>query len=330
MSLAGFLFGNVDEDGNLSDSELDSELRNTLGDGERGSYLSSVLGSSLFSDAADKGRPSSAAQREEEEDEDEEDGDEARGRTPAAAASLSAASTNAYGSPAIRPAQDAVDYSDFNELADDAAVPRTWAKSMSLATPLASGLRHSYSAARAQLDDDYDSEEDGDSGAAAAGVAAAKSLPLPTGHGDEAGDFAGSDEENLEDLFESPEQTAAEPTALGAGGADDEIPQIGALPPSGFGEAADASVPGQPARDAVPVVPRGVKRIPAGTIKFTDFFGSQIVRRIKRHRRERPEAAAADGSAEAQFPAPAQPPLDTRKLLLGAHDVERPESYLRS
>ncbi|KAJ2183692.1 hypothetical protein EV181_004757, partial [Coemansia sp. RSA 532] len=48
MSLTGFLFGNVDEDGNLSDTEMDTELRDTLG--ESGGYLSQVLGSSLFSD----------------------------------------------------------------------------------------------------------------------------------------------------------------------------------------------------------------------------------------------------------------------------------------
>ncbi|KAJ2713543.1 hypothetical protein H4R19_002198, partial [Coemansia spiralis] len=334
MSLAGFLFGNVDEDGNLSDSELDSELRNTLGDGERGSYLSSVLGSSLFSDAtADRGKQSSAAQGEEDEEEEEEDGDEARGRTSAAAAPLSTASTNAYGSPAIRPAQDAVDYSDFNELADDAAAPKTWATSLPLATPHASGLRHSYSVERAQLDDDYDSDEE-DADAAIAGAATTQSLPLPAARGDEAGahgtdvvDFAGSDEENLEDLFESPEQTAVEPAALGAGGDYDEIPDTDALPPAGFGATEVPVALGSPRDQAV--VPRGVKRIPPGTVKFTDYFGSQIVQRIKRHRRQ-DASEAADGSAEAQFPAPAQPPLDTRKLLAGSHDVERPENYLRS
>ncbi|KAJ2459030.1 hypothetical protein GGF42_001709, partial [Coemansia sp. RSA 2424] len=55
MSLTGFLFGNVDEEGHLSDNELDDELRNTLGGEDANSYLSGILlGSALFSDGAAK------------------------------------------------------------------------------------------------------------------------------------------------------------------------------------------------------------------------------------------------------------------------------------
>ncbi|KAJ1729914.1 hypothetical protein LPJ61_003296 [Coemansia biformis] len=344
MSLAGFLFGNVDEEGNLSDTELDNELRNTLGDGERGSYLSSVLGSSLFSDAADKGRGHGSTQRSESGDEDEdadEQGDESINSEDRAAVSMaraSSVSTHAYGSPAIQPAQDAIDYSDFNELAEDAAVPRTWVKSMSLAAPVASGLKYSYSVGRAQVDDDYDSDEDG-GGDVVAGISATQSLPVLPGHGGEAGvagadahEFAGSDEEILEDLFESPEQAAAEGPALGAGGVGDGLLEATVLPPTTFGEtevpvAAGGGL-GQPAGGVQAVAPRGVKRIPPGTIKFTDFFGCQIVQRIKRPRRQH-NAGAAEGTESPQHLAPAQPALDTRKLLAGSHDVVRPESFLR-
>ncbi|KAJ2496811.1 hypothetical protein GGH96_005562 [Coemansia sp. RSA 1972] len=83
MSLTGFLFGNVDEDGNLSDTEMTAELRDTLG--ESGGYLSRVLGSSLFTD---KVKPSA-----------ETTGDES-----------------------IKHAKDAIDYSDITELADDTAL----------------------------------------------------------------------------------------------------------------------------------------------------------------------------------------------------------------
>ncbi|KAJ2585424.1 hypothetical protein EV177_009950, partial [Coemansia sp. RSA 1804] len=55
MSFTSFLFGNVDEEGKLSDSELSNELRETLGGEEAGDYLSGVLGSTLFNDGEDNG-----------------------------------------------------------------------------------------------------------------------------------------------------------------------------------------------------------------------------------------------------------------------------------
>ncbi|KAJ2877644.1 hypothetical protein IWW38_006526, partial [Coemansia aciculifera] len=179
MSLTGFLFGNVDEEGHLSDNELDDELRNTLGGEDANNYLSGILGSALFSDGVSK--------RGNDDEEDEEEESAGRASTPA-----------------IKPKRDAIDYSDFNELAaDDASVPRKekWAGD-GLG---AGGFKFGTPVERAQVDDDYDDEDDD------------VMLPAATGVEAEQGEFAGgsSDEEILEDLFDSPEIKPADRAASG-------------------------------------------------------------------------------------------------------------------
>ncbi|KAJ2843070.1 hypothetical protein IWW36_005679, partial [Coemansia brasiliensis] len=144
MSLTGFLFGNVDEEGNLSDNELDNELRNTLGEGEN--YLSGILGSTLFSENTDR----KGKEKEDTESDTEQNID---------AGIASAASTNEYASPAIQPTKDAIDFSDFNELADETAVSRAWSANLPMAS--ASALRFNTAAVgRVPMDEDYDEEED--------------------------------------------------------------------------------------------------------------------------------------------------------------------------
>ncbi|KAJ2402396.1 hypothetical protein GGF41_007573, partial [Coemansia sp. RSA 2531] len=151
MSLTGFLFGNVDEEGHLSDNELDPELRNTLGGEEANEYLSGILGSALFSEGAPN----------KQDDNDEED----------------EGATGTVSTPAIKPQRDAIDYSDFNELADDAAVPRRdkWGDDV--------GFKFGTTVERAQVDDDYDDEDEEEE------VEQVEQV-----------EFAESDEEILEDL----------------------------------------------------------------------------------------------------------------------------------
>ncbi|KAJ2005233.1 hypothetical protein GGI04_002322 [Coemansia thaxteri] len=273
MSLTGFLFGNVDEEGHLSDNELDDELRNTLGGEDTNDYLTGILGSALFSDGH--------AKQNEDEDADEE--------------------ANTVSTPAIQPQKDAIDFSDFNELADDAAVPRkAWNDG------LAPGFVYGTTVERAQVDDDYDDdgEEEDDE----------EDIAEPAGSGMagevEQADFAGSDEENLEDLFDSPEVRPADSEA-------DKRPsdlQL-ALP-------LEPAVAEPELQEAV--VPRVVKRIPKGTVKFTDFFGCHVTRQIKRRRRQYQQEQAADDTADRdEFDSriPVQRvAVDTRKLLAGAHE----------
>ncbi|KAJ2583257.1 hypothetical protein GGH95_001096 [Coemansia sp. RSA 1836] len=271
MSLTGFLFGNVDEEGHLSDNELDDELRNTLGGEDANSYLSGILGSALFSDGAAK---------QGGEDGDEEEDEEAAGRVS---------------TPAIKPQRDAIDYSDFNELAaDDAAVPRKekWSND-----GLNAGFKFGTTVERAQVDDDYDDDED---------------EPLPANEAEQA-EFAGSDEEILEDLFDSPEIKPADGDSSGR-----RISQRLASPEE---ESTPALASPEEPEEEEAVVPRPAKRIiPSGPIKFTDYFGCHVTRQVKRRRRQPPaqqpeEDEDADGRAE--------PPtvVDTRRLLAGAQSL---------
>lgn len=124
-SLTGFLFGNVDEDGNISDEEM----REALGGGGGGSskgeasgngYLSNILGGSqLFTDEQ---QPTPV--------------NDSRSQISM-----------------VRPTKDAVDYSDFNELATEDTVAK-------VPQPLASSFKYSKEVERAQVDDDYDDDEE--------------------------------------------------------------------------------------------------------------------------------------------------------------------------
>ncbi|KAJ1662604.1 hypothetical protein GGF38_003309, partial [Coemansia sp. RSA 25] len=257
--------------GHLSDNELDDELRNTLGGEDANSYLSGILGSALFSDGAAK---------QGGEDGDEEEDEEAAGRVS---------------TPAIKPQRDAIDYSDFNELAaDDAAVPRKekWSND-----GLNAGFKFGTTVERAQVDDDYDDDED---------------EPLPANEAEQA-EFAGSDEEILEDLFDSPEIKPADGDSSGR-----RISQRLASPEE---ESTPALASPEEPEEEEAVVPRPAKRIiPSGPIKFTDYFGCHVTRQVKRRRRQPPaqqpeEDEDADGRAE--------PPtvVDTRRLLAGAQSL---------
>ncbi|KAJ2742241.1 hypothetical protein GGI20_004621 [Coemansia sp. BCRC 34301] len=279
MSLTGFLFGNVDEEGHLSDNELDDELRNTLGGEDANSYLSGILGSALFSEGAAK-----------RGDDDDEDEDEATGRVS---------------TPAIKPQRDAIDYSDFNELAaDDAAVAR---KDRRGNDGLSTGFKFGTTVERAQVDDDYDEDED--------------DAPLPE-NGAEAV-FAESDEEILEDLFDSPEIKPAGSELSGRpAGLHLALPGEEATPAP-----ASPSEPEEEEEEEEAVVPRPAKRvIPSGPIKFTDYFGCQVTRQVKRRRRQPPPQQLEDDDGT---DGKVEPPLvlDTRRLLVGAESLlpMRPE-----
>ncbi|KAJ2874516.1 hypothetical protein FB639_004092, partial [Coemansia asiatica] len=200
MSLTGFLFGNVDEEGNLSDNELADELRDTLGgDDTSGDYLSSMLGSGLFSDSADKGKVIDRAQTLTPHTDTNSD--------IGAAAADGGDLTPLHGSSEIKPAQDAIDYSDFNELADDAVLSSRWNHQE---IPLSSGLKYGAQVERAQVDDDYDEdEEEEDRGIESADLATTTgSVPSSyVAQQSEEPEYLESDEESLEDLFDSPEKT---------------------------------------------------------------------------------------------------------------------------
>ncbi|KAJ2685403.1 hypothetical protein IWW39_004292 [Coemansia spiralis] len=260
MSLTGFLFGNVDEEGHLSDNELDSELRNTLGGEDTNEYLSGILGSALFSEGAPTKR----------DDDEDEDDDGAAGPSS---------------TPAIKPQRDAIDYSDFNELADDAAVPRRdkWGDD--------AGFKYGTTVERAQVDDDYDDDEEEDA--------------------EQAG-LAEGNEESLEDLFDSPEIKPAD--------SDDASGR-----PTGLHLASPETTPPPASLDVLEeeaVVPRPVKRIiPSGPIKFTDYFGCHVTRQVKRRRRQPPpQQDDDDDDLEGQL---TQRPtiVDTRKLLAGPQSL---------
>ncbi|KAJ1954088.1 hypothetical protein EC988_002621, partial [Linderina pennispora] len=272
MSLTGFLFGNVDEDGKLSDTELDDELRDTLGGEGASNYLTGILGSSLFNEAPEK--PTSAQ----------------------AAAPRS-------DSPSIKPHADAVDFSDFNELADDAAVPKKWRANM-LPSQIPLSVRPQATVARAEVDDDYDSEE---------------------------GDVQGngtmeSDAESLEDLFDSPANPPAQSTDEKDEDKDvddkrEQTPELAVLADTSSTESAELPKEQPPA-----VVPRVVKRIAPGPLQFTDLFGCHIIRHVKKPRRPMSSSSAEQ---QQQLIVPQRPALDTRKLLVADSVVERPRDFLR-
>ncbi|KAJ1943193.1 hypothetical protein FBU59_002984, partial [Linderina macrospora] len=274
MSLTGFLFGNVDEDGKLSDTELDDELRDTLGGEGASNYLTGILGSSLFNDAPEK--PTSK-------------------QTAAAAPKDGLAS--------IQPHADAVDFSDFNELAEDAAVPKKWRADM-LPPQLPMSVRPQATVARAEVDDDYDSEE-----------------------GDAQGDVAlmESDAESLEDLFDSPANPPAQSTEKEEDGKEEDE-KMEQTPEQVASEESTVEASETPAEPAPAVVPRVVKRIAPGPLQFTDLFGCHIIKHIKKPRRP---AASSSADQQQQPLVPQRPALDTRKLLAADSVVERPRDFLR-
>ncbi|KAJ2718734.1 hypothetical protein GGI07_005618 [Coemansia sp. Benny D115] len=326
MSLTGFLFGNVDEEGNLSDNELANELRDTLGDdSSSGDYLSSILGSGLFSDSIEKSKTDSEGSKAARE------------------------------SSTIKPAKDAIDFSDFNELADEAASAVKWNQALSQVGPVAS-FKYGETVERAQVDDDYDEEEDYEEDeeeeeGAGEGDSVAPAVAIEeTSVGQ--GDYIESDEENLEDLFDSPElpdQTTINQDTIQTDSSSDVIERT----PSDATEQhtpATTAQPENPPTQVVetPVAPqktqhavrRAPKRIMPGPIRFTDYFGCQLVRYTKKPRRVPPASAADDDEnddellpVESQLALVRAPALDTRKLLLAPEDVyqgERPESFLRN
>ncbi|KAJ2226702.1 hypothetical protein H4R99_004645 [Coemansia sp. RSA 1722] len=335
MSLTGFLFGNVDEEGNLSDNELADELRDTLGgDDTGGGYLSSMLGSGLFSDSLDKGKAIDRAQ------------------TLTPHTDTGAAPTPLRGSPEIKPARDAVDYSDFNELAEDAVVSARWNQSE---IPLSSSLKYGVEIERAQVDEDYDEdddedeqeEEDGGEGVAN-GVPVDKSsetghlvtsglVPSYNAEQAEEPEYLESDEENLEDLFDSPERP--KPAAKSKNAIDISETHILDFAHTGPADSATAKATDEPSATTVPAtaetqnVPqtsqaraaRVPKRINPGRIKFSDYFGSQLIRHAKKPRREPAAKADADSDeefgVESQLPIMQQPALDTRKVFLAAEST---------
>ncbi|KAJ1952474.1 hypothetical protein GGI12_006236, partial [Dipsacomyces acuminosporus] len=294
MSLTGFLFGNVDEEGRLSDTELDDELRNTLGGEEANEYLTGILGSSLFSDTADKKQQRSVPV----------------GENTQSAVQASTAPTPAVGSPTVKPNDDAIDFSDFNELADDAAVPVKWRESLPLPTVR---LKPSATIPRAEVDDNYDSDEEEveeEQDANMADSASNMDVDVDTGSvlavmpanapDSVAADSGGagesdyeqnalleSDGEDLEDLFDSPVKGAPSTTA-----SNDKAEDL--LVPATSNEQPADLLHGTPVADGVPLEPkaaipepprRAVKRIPSGTLRFTDYFGCQIIRHVKKPRR---------------------------------------------
>ncbi|KAJ2663335.1 hypothetical protein IWW48_001437 [Coemansia sp. RSA 1200] len=397
MSFTSFLFGNVDEEGKLSDSELSNELRETLGGEEAGDYLSGVLGSTLFNDGEDnvgENRHSKKRKRREEEggEYDSDANDEYLYNEPKPIATRTPPTNNNDDddddeSPEIRPTRDAIDFSDFNELADDAAVPVKLGGQLG-ALGSASGFKYNESNERAQVNDDYDSdgneeEHRNDSSGGGFGTTVVVSAdvairlggdigqPVPTNDGgedksvlavvsaDEAGGgggesdvdnhdmLMGSDEESLEDLFDStakpssataaPETDAGESASIGQNEIERTVPS--AVPR----EDVVLQTSREDAADRLAVVPRVVKKIPPGRIKFTDYFGCQFVRQPRKpHRKQRAEKGQEEEGEgedeehqhqqhhqEQQRLLLAQPALDTRKLLSGTQQIPRHERFLR-
>ncbi|KAJ1903994.1 hypothetical protein LPJ81_002758 [Coemansia sp. IMI 209127] len=357
MSFARFLFGNVDEEGKLSDSELNDELRETLGGEDAGDYLSGVLGGALFNDSSsgDQQQKKKRKRGSEESDSDDDTYDGAKSGGTA---------TPANASSAIRPAKDAIDFSDFNELADDAAVPVNWSQPGELAST--SSFKYSSSIARAQVDDDYDSDE-GD--AQKGGISDHFTTPLaaPTVAGESGlavipADGAGvydvdnhelamdSDEESLEDLFDSSPKPS---NAAAAGGtslaSNHNDVSVAKMPEESKRRTEDKagkpSIPSQGSHQQEskediateihhPIVPRVPKKIPPGIVKFTDFFGCQVIRQIRKPRRSRPSRKEDEDDEDQQHGSQqrlslAQPALDTRKLLSGAQQVPKNERFLK-
>ncbi|KAJ2558113.1 hypothetical protein EV175_000958, partial [Coemansia sp. RSA 1933] len=355
MSFARFLFGNVDEEGKLSDSELNDELKETLGGEDADDYLSGVLGGALFNDGT-SGDQQQKKKRKRGAEESDSDDDKYSGPKTGGTA------TPANMSSAIRPAKDAIDFSDFNELADDAAVPTNWGPPGELTST--STFKYSSSIARAQVDDDYDSEEENEKGkdGGASDLFATPAAPVVGSESvlavmteDEAAVYSvdnhdlpiDSDEESLEDLFDS----SAKPSAATAADKslsshDDAAASLGKVPAAAMthmdASVAEQSIPDQdshrlePKEDTSivhhPAVPRVPKKIPPGIIKFTDYFGCQVVRQTRKPRRIRQSERDDDedhSHNSQQRLLLVQPALDTRKLLSGTQRVPKQVHYLK-
>ncbi|KAJ2360066.1 hypothetical protein IW150_007609, partial [Coemansia sp. RSA 2607] len=154
-----------------------------------------------------------------------------------------------------------------------------------------------------------------------------------------------SDEEHLEHLFDSPTKPDSAETELTEKQSGGKRLDFSASEPAdaeqnadGFEYAPDtpAEVPQLPTVTKIEIK-RPVKRISPGNIKFTDYFGSQIVRNVKKPRREPPVRDDVESDDEfdtgLQLPLVQQPALDTRTLLLSADNTrgeERSERFLRS
>ncbi|KAJ1667184.1 hypothetical protein EV178_001677 [Coemansia sp. RSA 1646] len=350
MSFTSFLFGNVDKEGKLSDSELNDELRDTLGGEDAGDYLSGVLGSALFNDSSSGSDQQKKRKRGSEEHDSDDDNYEYDG------AKTEGTETPVNASSAIRPAKDAIDFSDFNELADDAAVPVKWNQpEEELAST--SSFKYSSSIVRAQVDDDYDSDEDDKQKGGVSGLFTASAEPgepvLAVMAADEAGmpsvdnhDLPmDSDEESLEDLFDSTAKPSVSTDKHAAVNYGDELVGLGPASTDPKAQVEDKAT--KLLESAVdhrrPVVPRAAKKIPPGIIKFTDFFGCQIVRQARKPRRNRPPENEDDDEYQQQQQQQqqhdfhssqqrlslAQPALDTRKLLSGTQQIPKHERYLK-
>ncbi|KAJ2820656.1 hypothetical protein IWW50_004975 [Coemansia erecta] len=194
------------------------------------------------------------------------------------------------------------------------------------------------------MDDDYDSEDEstgvvtattaqhgGDGIVSTNGLSAADDSTLAV----DRHEYSGSEEEEaFDDLFESPEQIATKPADSGAAG-DYDVSEVAKLPPVKHAESevptADTTKMKQrsPEKGVRTAPPRGIKRIPPGPIRFSDYFGCRIIRRVKRPRR--PQVSEADQELPGmQQLMPAPPVLDTRKLLTDKHEAEKRDSFLRA
>ncbi|KAJ2379926.1 hypothetical protein GGI23_007889, partial [Coemansia sp. RSA 2559] len=154
-----------------------------------------------------------------------------------------------------------------------------------------------------------------------------------------------SDEESLEDLFDSSPKpsTAVADTSLVSIHNDGSVEKVPEEPKALMEDkAGKLSIPSQAAPqqeskediDAAqihhPIAPRVPKKIPPGIVKFTDFFGCQVVRHTRKPRRNWPSKREEEDDEDQQQGSQqrlllAQPALDTRKLLSGTQQVPKNE-----
>ncbi|KAI8070905.1 hypothetical protein BC940DRAFT_294725 [Gongronella butleri] len=136
MSFAGYLFGNVDEQGRL-DNDLDADLRETLQHVDA-NVMSKIFNTDTLGLGDDAGRSKARVAVAEEEEEDDDDEDDA----------LSALKRSTI---PTEHAKDAVDYSDFNETVPDDMYYRRGMSMLNNKAPL-SRMR--------MISDNYDDDEE--------------------------------------------------------------------------------------------------------------------------------------------------------------------------
>ncbi|KAJ1674981.1 hypothetical protein EV182_002175, partial [Spiromyces aspiralis] len=275
MSFAGFIFGNVDEEGKLETGGLDPELCDSLAniDEEGSRFLANVLGKDMFDEESKS------------ESVDEEGGDEGEGE----------------GSPArrvvqgslVRPMANAVDYSNWDELAEE---------SVATSTPMPPPrFNHSISTMFSQVsvDEDYDIDEEEVPTQLDVAERSSPGLELAVDHkiepamgesNDElntlfsksSGDEAGSDEEMLEDLFHSPiKETAEAPAQEAEAETKMEEERTPVEPPL---KTPELSLK-RPAEERPALKPQQISFDPSKPLKFTELFRCYLKPKTKRPRR---------------------------------------------